>query len=107
MKDALGHGSNNRGLAVATHAAAIHALPPKATSMGTAGMSDQMWRNTMPIANYTSQVQDMLAMWDGTHVHSPLSAGETQKINDAYAQRGNWREVAKSLQDRRRLKVVK
>lgn len=98
MKDALGHGST-----AGAHAAAISGLPTK----GSPIMSDSMWRDTMPISNYTGQVQDMLGMWDGSQKPSPLSAAETQTINAAYAKRANWRALAKSMQDRRRLRVVK
>jgi hypothetical protein len=55
----------------------------------------------MPIANYTGQVQDMLGMWSGSQKPEPLSANETKQVNDAYAKRGDWREVAKGLHDAR------
>lgn len=112
MKDPLGHGSNSRG-ANDNARGALHSGTPKSapapvhSSMRTAGMSDKSWHDTMPIANYTGQIQDMLAMWDGTHKHSPLSASESQQINDAYAARGSWRDVAGHINDRRRLRAVK
>lgn len=99
MKDALGHGSTiHGGLAVPTHAAPIHALP----TTGSPIMSDSMWRDTMPISNYTGQVQDMLGMWSGSQKPEPLTASESQAVNTAYAKRANWRAVAKGIYDHRR-----
>lgn len=95
MKDAGGHGSDSNG----THAAAINALPTKGRNYGM--LSDKFYHEAMPIANYTSQVQDMLAMWDGTHVHKPLSADETAHVNADYEKRGSWRGVADEIRRQR------
>ena len=92
MKDALGHGSEGNG----AHSAPINALPNRGTPI-----SDATYHANMPIANYTGQVQDMLGMWSGSQKPEPLSANETKQVNDAYAKRGDWREVAKGLHDAR------
>jgi hypothetical protein len=123
MKDALGHGSNERGVnpnpliaghapPVATHAAAIHALPghgalsddqAAANNAKTeADRSDAMYHAEMPIANFTGQVQDLLGLWSGSQKPEPLSASETKQVNDTYADRGDWRGLARQIQDQRR-----
>lgn len=106
MKDALGHGSNERGGPVATHSAAIHALPAKGSDWASSG-SDATWHATMPIANYAGQVRDMLGLWDGTQEPSPLSLGENKQILDAYNQRADWRGLARDIKAQRDRKVAK
>lgn len=89
MKDALGHGSN--GL----HSGGVNALP------NGGPISDANYHASMPIANYTGQVQDMLGMWAGTQKPASLTASETKQINDAYAQRADWRTLAHTIADQR------
>jgi len=67
-----------------------------------AGRSDASYRAAMPIENFTGGVQDLLGLWDGTQKPSPLSDGEKKQINDAYAQRANFRVLAGQIQDQRR-----
>lgn len=94
MKDALGHGSDSNGL----HSAPINNLPAKGTDWKDT-VSDATWRATMPIANYTSQVADMLGLWSGGGLTaSKLSADETKQINDAYEKRTDWRQLARGMQ---------
>jgi hypothetical protein len=99
MKDALGHGSN-------ANAAQSLASGPKSAPAPVhdafSNISDRMYHDTMPIANYTGQVQDMLGMWSGSQKPEPLSASETKQVNDSYAVRGNWRQLARDIQDQRR-----
>lgn len=100
MKDELGHGSNP-----GTHAAGITALPTKQAvknpGFNRNAMTEEVYHNVMPVSNYVSQVQDMLAMWDGTHVHSPLSADEMKHVNEDYQKRGSWRAVAEEIRQQR------
>ncbi len=108
MKDALGHGSEDRGGAaapaaapVATHAAAVNALPAKGGGV-FGGMSEQVYHATMPAERFTGGVQDLLGLWSGSQKPEPLSASEKSRVDEAYAKRENWRDVARELQDNRR-----
>jgi len=111
-KDALGHGSNDRGGAaapaaapVAAHAAAVNALPAKgagAVSNTFAGMSDDVYHATMPAERFTGGVQDLLGLWSGSQKPEPLSGAEKSRVDQAYSKRENWRDVARELQDNRR-----
>lgn len=95
MKDAMGHGSDTRGI----HSAQIVNLPNKGSAY--AMMSDKTYRASMPIANYTGQVQDLLGMWSGTQKPAALSADETAQINAAYEKRQDWRALAHGIHDAR------
>lgn len=99
MKDALGHGSNERGGPIATHAAAINSLPAKDW---LTGVSDATYRASMPLASFRGCVQDLLGLWSGSQKPEPLSKSEQDQVGAAYAKRGDWREVARNIQDQRR-----
>jgi hypothetical protein len=96
MKDSLGHGSNNRG----SHVQGITAIPRKGSPI-IAAMSERMYHDTMPIANYTGQVQDLLGLWGGSQKPEPLTADETKQVNDAYSTRADWHSLAARIKDQR------
>jgi hypothetical protein len=100
MKDALGHGSN------ATGAAALASGPKSAPVPVHSAMAnvipDKAWRLTMPLSNYTGQVQDMLGMWAGTQTPTKLTAAETKQVSDAYESGfRDWRTLAGNLHSQR------
>lgn len=98
MKDALGHGSNPNGL----HSAGVTALPAKGDDwVQSKSVSDATYHATMPLANYTSQIGDMLGMWSGSQKSEPLSAEETKQVTDAYNTRASWRAVAGGIRAQR------
>jgi hypothetical protein len=92
-KDALGHGSDERGV----HAAQTASLPAKGTPI-----SDATYHANMPKENFTGMVQDLLGMWKGTQQPDALSPGEAKQVSDAYEARGDWRQVARDLDDARK-----
>jgi hypothetical protein len=101
-KDALGHGSNERGgPAVGTHAAAVQALPGHG-SLAYKDMSEPTYHSSMPPDTYTGMVQDMLGLWSGSQKPDPLSEHEAQQVKDSYAQRDDFRSVAQQIKNQRR-----
>src|SRR5580698_7375485 len=104
MKDAQGHGSN-----AGSHSAGIQSgVPQKSAFYGQ--FSDSAYHNMMPEANYTQQVGDLLGMWNGGDAHSylgpaKLTASEAAAVKDGYNQRLDWRQLASSLNAKRKLQV--
>jgi hypothetical protein len=103
-KDALGHGSDERGV----HAAAINSLPQKGalSSLDWHAMSDADYHATMPSASFHGQIKDLLGLWSGSQKPEPLSDSESAQCNAAYEKRDDWRAVARLILDQRRASQV-